>query len=431
MWAKLKQDLGSGKALLQFGLLSALGQGFGVVTPFVLADLLGSDRLGTYYLIRSALFLFVAFLLTWMQIPFVVFASQERRQTGRINTSFSLQCVFRMASVMAVSAAILVGRTTVAQFARIPPDGVIFILLAFAGLTLKSTVGDLLLAMDQRLKNALAEFVFGLACLVGVVALYLGNRLTEQTVFLVYPVSGLVVTVVFGGTLDYRLLRPFVLDKRQILEMIAFSKWLFIGTVGAYFIGWQDTFVLKYFTSTQIISKADIGVYNLGCEVFRGLIMLTFVMYTYFLPFVSEHIVEPHRIQHYLSHKRPRVILLGLLVLAVCFVAAPHGFVLLKGPMYAASASILRILLVGAALAMYNVFYEPILHAIKRPYVNPTVTVVQALLHLGLDLILVPKMGIQGAAVALCAGYAARVLIYEVYFRTRVRPLLGLGGSQP
>jgi Na+-driven multidrug efflux pump len=44
-------------------------------------------------------------------------------------------------------------------------------------------------------------------------------------------------------------------------------------------------------------------------------------------------------------------------------------------------------------------------------------------INLGLDLLLVPAMGMLGAAVATVIAYFCRVVIMETYFRLRLRKL--------
>jgi len=81
-------------------------------------------------------------------------------------------------------------------------------------------------------------------------------------------------------------------------------------------------------------------------------------------------------------------------------------------------------LLIAAVLALYNIFYEAVFNALKKYRVTQIVNVLHVLLNLVLDIVLVPIMGIKGAAVAAVVSYAVRVAIYETYFRTKIKPVL-------
>jgi O-antigen/teichoic acid export membrane protein len=223
----------------------------------------------------------------------------------------------------------------------------------------------------------------------------------------------------FTPRLDFGLLTPFVFDRHLFGDILAFAKWIIIGTTAANFIGWGDSIVLRFLTS---IGK--VGTYNLGYDIFKGINMLIFIIYVYFLPFVSQHINDSVKIRQYLRVKRPKIFLLGLAGIAVCFVLVPYVFKVVYQGVYEGSVTVVRILLIGSVLGLYNIFYDAVFDALKKYRVTQTVVVLQVLLNLVLDVILVPQMGITGTAIASVAGYAFRVAIYEIYFRTNIRHLL-------
>jgi O-antigen/teichoic acid export membrane protein len=420
---KIRGEIAEGKTLIQFGFVGALGQGFGMITPLVIARFFTPELLGSYYLTKMVLFFFASLLLSYMQTPFVVFASQERGKTGKINKSFSVQCTFYAFSAAAFLLVIVFGGKAIAEFAKISLKDLFFVAMAFVGIALKTVLCNLFLSLGQRMRNALAELVFGSVSIICVVAFCLAGRVNIQNVFLVYFIAGLLVAVVFGWRLDYRVLGPLTFDKRQFRDTLAFTKWIIIGATAAYFIGWGDSIVLRFLTS-----MGDVGTYNLGYDIFKGTTMLIFIIYVYFLPFVSQHIDDNVKIREYLLVKRPKIFLLGLAGIAACFILAPYVFRIAYRGVYQDSVTIVRILLIGSVLALYNIFYEVVFDALKKYRVTQTAVVLQVLLNLILDVILVPLMGITGAAIAAVVGYAVRVVIYEMYFRTNIQSRLKSSG---
>ncbi|MGA2171614.1 MAG: polysaccharide biosynthesis C-terminal domain-containing protein [Sedimentisphaerales bacterium] len=423
MLNKIKKELTEGRAFLQFGFLGALGQGFGMIAPLVIAKFFSPELLGSYYLTKMVLFFFSSLLLSYMQTPFIVFASQERAKTGKINKSFSIQCLFYAFSATLFLLVIVFGGKAIALFAKISLKDLLFVVLAFAGIALKTVMCNLFLALGQRMRNAFVEFVFGIASFVFVAIFCLAGIINIPTVFTAYFISGLLVTVMFTPRLDFGLLTPFVFDRHLFGDILAFAKWIIIGSTAAYFIGWGDSIVLRILTS-----MGRVGTYNLGYDIFKGTTMLIFIIYVYFLPFVSQHINDSVKIREYLRVKRPKIFLLGLAGIAVCFILAPYVFRIAYRGVYQDSVTILRILLIGSVLALYNTFYEAVFDALKKYRVTQTAVVLQVLLNLILDVILVPLMGIKGTAIAAVAGYALRVAIYEIYFRTNIRRLPQFSG---
>jgi O-antigen/teichoic acid export membrane protein len=419
MLNKIKKELTEGRTFLQFGFLGALGQGFGMIAPLVIARFFSPELLGSYYLAKMVLFFFASLLLSYMQTPFIVFASQERAKTGKINKSFSIQCLFYAFSAAVFLLVIVFGAKAITLFAKISLKDLLFVVMAFAGIALKTVLCNLFLALGQRMRNALAEFVFGSASLIFVSIFCLAGRINIPTVFTAYFVSGLLVAIMFTPRLDFGLLTPFVFDRQMFRDIVAFAKWIIIGSTASYFIGWGDSIVLRFLTS-----MGNVGTYNLGYDIFKGINMLIFIIYAYFLPFVSQHINDSVKIREFLLVKRPKIFLLGLAGIVVCFVLAPYVFKIVYQGVYEDSVTVVRILLIGSVLGLYNIFYDAVFDALKKYRVTQTVVVLQVLLNLVLDVILVPRMGITGTAIAAVAGYAFRVAIYEIYFRTSIRHLL-------
>ena len=418
MLRKIKQEFNQGKTLLQFGFLKATGQVLGMIAPLVVAKFFSPALFGSYSLAMMVVFFFASLLFAFAQTPFIVFANQERAKTGKISKSFSVQCIFLVFSIIGFLLINLFCSKAIMAFAKISLTDLLFMSLAFIGLALKTFLCNLFMALGQRIKNSIAELIFGSSVLVLVSALYLTDNINMAMVFLTYFASGSLVVILFIKTVDFSLLLPICFDKQHFKEMVNFAKWLLLGTTSAYFIGWGDNLVLRLFAP-----MGDIGTYNLGYQLFKGIGMLTFIIYVYFLPFVSQHIEDSAKMRNYLFNKRPKIFLVGLVVIGLFFVAVPYAFKFIYKGVYHDSVTVLWILLIGSVSRLYAIFYDPILNALKKYKFTQTVTLLQLLLNLFLDLLLVPVMGIYGAAVATVIAYFCRTIIYEIYFRKRIRGL--------
>jgi len=91
MLRKIGHEIKQGKTLFQFGFLKGTGQALGMIAPLVIAKFFASEALfGRFFLARMIVFFFATLLITSAQIPFVIFANQERSKTGKIYKSFSV-----------------------------------------------------------------------------------------------------------------------------------------------------------------------------------------------------------------------------------------------------------------------------------------------------------------------------------------------------
>ena len=280
------------------------------------------------------------------------------------------------------------------------------------------------MAMGQRVKNALVEFTFGFFSLALIFVLYFLDWINLRTVFSVYPISAGVVIIIFVWRVDFKQLFPFELEREYFGRMFDFAKWIFFGTMALYFINWGDNLVLRYFGS--VVSVADIGVYNVGYQFFKGIVTLTTVIGVYFLPFISQNIGNPEKMRDYLWRKRPKIFTLSVVCILIFFILLPYIFRLIYGDAYQGAVSVLRLLLVGCIFGLHSVFYSNIYVAAKRYKSFMVIIVFQAVIKVGLSLLFIPAMGLMGAATATVLAYFVKALILELHYWTKIKKLLNL-----
>lgn len=418
MLGKIKKQLNEGKTLLQFSFLKTLG----LITPLIIARFFSEDLFGTYTLAKLVMFCFTAMLITPPQVPFVVFASKERAETGKINKSFSIQLVFFVFAVFLYSGIALLFNRRICAFIGISPVDLIFISAGFTGVALIYLLVNLFLATGQRVKSSLAEFAYGAINLGIIVALCFADMLSIRTVFGAYFISAVAVIGFFAWTIDFSVLLPFRFEFGTFRGMFNFTRWVFVGATATSLIDWGDNIILKILN----IPMADIGQYGLSYQIFNGVIALIYILNSYFLPFISENLADGAKMRDYLFRKRPRLFFLGLVFLAAGFLLCPLFFKIVYPGSYKESVIILRILLIACVPVLYNTFYIPLLNALQLYKFSQTASVVIMLFKMCINILLVIKYGFYGAAVGTILSYLLTTIIYESYYRIKMKKLLGL-----
>jgi O-antigen/teichoic acid export membrane protein len=418
MLNRIKKQLIEGKTLLLFGFLKGLVQ----VVPLIIAYFFSEDMFGTYSLAKTVVFFFITLLITTTQTAFVVYASRERAETGKINRSFSIQAVFFIFGIVlyAVLAVILNG--PIRRFAVVSVPDLICVSLGFVGIALNYFLSYLFLALGQRVKNSLSELAYGVIMLAIIVGLAATGTLSIQTVFLTYFVSSIITLLIFVGTILWGNLLPFDFSTTYLRKMGNFTIWFLFGATATYFIDWGDNFILKFFH----VSMANIGQYNLAYQIFNGLITLIYILNSYFLPFISENLQDSSKMRDYLYSKRPRIFLFGIVILAAVFFVCPYAFQIIYKGSYHSSVIILRILLIGCALTLYNTFYIPLLNALQLYKFSQTTNVVTMVIKVFLNAVLIFKYGLYGAAAGTVITYLCTTIIYESYYRIKMKKLIGI-----
>ncbi len=422
MLGKIKQEFQQGKILLQFSFIQAIGQAFGMIAPLVIAKFFTEELFGSYVLARMIVFFLLSLLITSAQVPFIVFANQERAATGKINKSFSVQCTFLVFSIAAFLFFSFVFSERIKSFAEISSAELFFMSLGFIGIATKSFFCNLFMALGQRIKSSFVELVFGGVTLGLVLALFVTDKINLRAVFLVYFISGAAVVLMFIKMIDFGQLLPFEFGWGHFKKMFNFTKWIMFGATAVYFINWVDNIILRIFKA----SMDDIGEYGLGYQIFKAVVMMIYVVSIYFLPFITEHIEDREKIRDYLSRKRPKILLLGFVAIGLLFLAGPYVFRFVYEDAYQSSVDVMRILLIGSLVIMYNTFYIPIVNALKEYKFSQSVNVIQIIIKVILSVILIPRFGLRGAATATVISYFGKAVFYELYFRLRLRKLLKL-----
>jgi O-antigen/teichoic acid export membrane protein len=416
---KIKREMVEGKTLLGFGALRSIGQGLAMLEPLIVAKIFAPELFASYILAKMIVYFFLTLTIVSSTSPFIVFASQERVETGKINRTFSVQLTFLTAGILVFVAIILPFQNYFAAFAGISSGDLAFVLLACVGLALKTFVCNLLMAINARVRCAAAELTFGILILSLLLYLCFIGKVNIKSVFLIQFIASLLAAGIFARSIDFRMMSPFHLDGSHLRQMFAFTKWVFVGAMAIFLVDWGDNLVMRYF-----VPMGQIGIYNFAYQIFKGIIILITIVDSYFTPFVSMNIGNKEVIRTYMYSKRPKVVMFGLAVICILFLAIPPAAGLVYKNVYRGSNGVLMVLLISAVLALYSAFFIPLWDSLKRYRFAQVVNISQGAAKIILGLILVPLIGIYGAAIATVSVYLLRAVSYEIYFRKYIKGLL-------
>lgn len=422
MWTKIKTEFTQAKTLLGFLSLQTVGQAVTMAIPLVVAWLFSKELYGRYSMSESLIFFFATLFVTSSRTAVIVYANQERTETGLIGKTFSVQFTFLIAGVIAFITIFIVFQKYLSAFAGVTLKELLFLGLAFLGWAIKDFTVTLFFALNRRLQSALAEFAFGGVALFALAAFYLFGEINLKSVFLSYFIAAIGATAIGLKFIDLKSLCPLCLDKEYLQQIFIFSLWTLFGVMSAYFINWGGLAVIRHFASFT-----ETGAYNLAFKLFKGFMALIYIIPAYFLPHISETIGSVESIKSYLYRKRPRILLLGAVGLAIAYVATPFAIRLLYNEKFVDCIPVVRILLIAAAAFLYSVFYATLFTASKEYKFIQAAGVSQVAVNMILNFALIPSMGMIGAAVATSASFIYFAIISELFFRWKLqKKLLGV-----
>jgi len=235
---------------------------------------------------------------------------------------------------------------------------------------------------------------------------------------LVYAFIGsyLVLCVLGAARVSTRPARP---GRAQFRSLVRYAKYNGISALGGYVYNTMDLLVVGY-----VLAPAFVAAYELAWRVTTMLLLVTnAVSNTVFAQLSAWHTRG--------EHERARDTIAGALTASLFFVIpAAVGVLLFSrsilgvvfGPEYVVAALAFVVLAAEKLVTAVNVVLDAAVRAFDHPRAGAVATVASATLNVALNLALVPRYGLVGAAAATASAIVVHTLIVGVTL-ARLTPL--------
>ena len=234
------------------------------------------------------------------------------------------------------------------------------------------------------------------AFLLGAGLVFLGVfHAAVETILLFVGISALVTVGVSLPLVRRELFLPPIVDRVQIGRILKFSYPALISSGSLYVINWVDIVVIK-----AVVGTDGVGIYHISYTGFLLLCSMGITMNTLFLPkMVSLRVQEKESgIRLYLEDGIPLILILWGAVLSVGALFVPWAVPAILGKAYAFSAQPLVVLMLASFFQFTSMALASIITAYDLMLPIHGVNIATAAINVGLDLLLVPALGIIGAA---------------------------------
>ncbi len=233
-------------------------------------------------------------------------------------------------------------------------------------------------------------------------------------IYLGYETAGLAGGVVAGmigaAIIEYRFfdLNFAHFTWEHVKSLFVFSFWLFLTSGGALVFSQADTVLIGYFMTNE-----DVGIYRV---VFQFTAIATFSSYALrstLWPRVSQwsKINEISLIEKSLGRAISYSLLLALPVLVGGILLGDQLLSFFYGADFARGYQALVVLLIVQVVNIFQYFFTMYLDALDHPQESFKVTAVGVGANILLNIILIPLIGINGAAIATLVTLALNALL--------------------
>ena len=222
-------------------------------------------------------------------------------------------------------------------------------------------------------------------------------------VFLGFGVAGLaggfVCGMVVGAIVQFRFfdLHLARFGWRHVKSLSTFSFWIFLTSGGIMMYSYADRVIIGYY-----LGNADVGVYFIALQLAALASFTTLALRSTLWPKVSRwgKIDEIGLVEESLSRAFSYSLILAVPVLAGGILLGDKLLYFFYGAKFAQGYTTLVILLVVQIVNIFQFFFTTYLGALGCQKDAFKATVVTAAANIVLNLILIPVMGIEGAAIA-------------------------------
>jgi O-antigen/teichoic acid export membrane protein len=280
--------------------------------------------------------------------------------------------------------------------------------------SLRSMQANLLQMENKtRLFNAMDILQKALAIAVTCLLLFFWRRSIFAFFLGMVAVEGAVLLQYWPFMARRRLLSPWMVDGRFLRNAMAFSFPLMAAEISWVVLDSGDRFFVQRFLGPQALGyySAAYGVATYWQEV------LTVPLQLALFPICMKLWASKGQrdTQSFLTRSFDQFLMAAVALVAVAMVTSRDVMVLLASKKFQEAHGLLPYLVIGLVLCATMIFFRPGLLIHERASKIATATLYACLLNIVMNVVLLPKIGIVGAAIATMLSYAAMVgfLAYE------------------
>lgn len=415
MLRNMKNIISNHYKLFQFTVLKLIGEALIFLFPLLIAKFVKPEIYGAYSLSMMIVFFATTLILGSSMTPFIISANKELKKRNSIAKSFTNQLIFFTTSLFIIALIFLLFSGFIVDFIQIEKITLVYLYLAFIGISIKSILGNYFLGIDKKVEHTKIGIYYGISLIT--LLFVLGFEL--ENLFLNYFLSSFVVLLVSLHKIKFKYIFPLKFDKLMLFEHWSFTKWQMFGLTAVYFINWGDSIIINSFLTLK-----DVGIYNLAYQIFKGIISFLYLINTFYLPDISKNIKDKKFISNYLYKSRIQLFSIGVVLTLLLIVVSPFFLNNFFDQSYNQASVILQILLIGVIFKFWSIFYNPLYNVLKRYRFLQMMNIVQIIINIILGILFILKFGLLGIAAATTISYFIRVLIDESYFHMKVKKTL-------
>lgn len=296
-------------------------------------------------------------------------------------------------------------------------SGVLKLMLLFSAFEIIISIPAGLMRLQERASLYAGTMILRLGTsLAATVFLLTYVRQTVDSIYLAQLMGSMVYLIVL---LPYLLKNMEIRFETQVLkEMLAFSIPLGIGTMSTIMVSFADRYILKYFGVL-----ADVGIYSLGFKIANTILFVVMSIQLALTPLIFKSFDRPESKRFFSKILTYLSFFIMFLVVSLSMFGFEIIRVLARNPDYWPAINVVPIVALGIFIGMVKDTTGIGLIITRKTHQMAFITASMSVLNLLLDLLLIPRMQVFGAAIAnLLTQFAFLLFIYRASQRAYYIP---------
>lgn len=391
--------------------ISLLAAILGYVVRVVLARNLSLEDFGLFY----AVFAFLALLGIFKSLGFdkalikfiPEFYHQKNNNLIKSSIIYVTAIQFITNSIIIIAVYLLSSYLSINFFHTNKAD-IVLKLMAIA-FFIDSFVNTLKFSFQGFQKMTLFAGIDVVRMLLIIIIIFIGLKLNYGLLspVVAYVFTPAILLLVFGWLLLYKIFpdfnqAKFIINKNLMKKISKYSIFVMVSGTAAIILGYTDTIVLTYFAGVH-----QVGLYNAALPTAKILIYLPTAIGSILLPLASElWIKRKYEILKAGMQSLYKYAFIVTIPLAFAILSFANLILLvLFGKNYVLAAFSMQILSIGMVFMTMHIINVNFFLGIGKPEIQSKILYTAAIFNLIIDLILIPKLGIIGAALTTTLSF--------------------------
>jgi len=171
----------------------------------------------------------------------------------------------------------------------------------------------------------------------------------------------------------------------------------------------------------RFLGIAAVGFYSASYRIMEILVAIPGIVSSVILPPISRYLEEAPDLVLQSSLQAMKLLnLIAFPLIVGGFLLAPNGILWLYGSSFGSSIPVFQILTLALLPLFNSAITATIINASKKPQINTYLAMVNLIVNVSLNLILIPRIGIMGAAIATLANETTGLLLGYLYIRKAI-----------